>query len=57
MGPPKQFKIVLIGDPCVGKTCLLSLFTHGTCRRHLVFLLSGQKSILRISFMPEKSSD
>ena len=35
MGPPKQFKIVIIGDPCVGKTCLLSLFTHGTCKRHL----------------------
>ena len=35
MGPPKQFKIVVVGDPDVGKTCLLTLFTHGTCKRHL----------------------
>ena len=35
MGPQKQFKIVIIGDPCVGKTCLLTLFTNGTCKRHL----------------------
>ena len=35
MGPPKQFKIVIVGDPGVGKTCLLSLFTHGICKRHL----------------------
>ena len=35
MGTQKQFKIVIIGDPCVGKTCLLTLFTNGTCKRHL----------------------
>ena len=35
MSPSKQFKVAIVGDANVGKTCLLSLFTHDTCKRHL----------------------
>ena len=35
MSPAKQFKVIIVGAANVGKTCLLALFTHDTCKRHL----------------------
>ncbi len=35
MSPSKQFKVIIVGAANVGKTCLLALFTHDTCKRHL----------------------